>query len=193
MQLYNYEVQALRYCLPYLRCNKDVVTILKAIGNRFNKLQAVILYLLNSLQISKARGIWLDLIGVEVGALREDVDYGDYFCANAEHVNVEKRFWFTNSTNDPLRQISLSDAEFINKIYAYIASDTSSATQNEIINIVKFLTGAENVIVTKTATCVISINLIGDADVIRLTPNIVNYIRTTLASGVYLEEITING
>ena len=193
MQLYNYEVQALRYCLPYLRCNKDVVTILKAIGNRFNKLQAVILYLLNSLQISKARGIWLDLIGVEVGALREDVDYGDYFCANAEHVNVEKRFWFTNSTSDPLRQISLSDAEFINKIYAYIASDTSSATQNEIINIVKFLTGAENVIVTKTATCVISINLIGDADVIRLTPNIVNYIRTTLASGVYLEEITING
>lgn len=193
MQLYNYEVQALRYCLPYLRCNKDVVTILKAIGNRFNKLQAVILYLLNSLQISKARGIWLDLIGVEVGALREDVDYGDYFCANAEHVNVEKRFWFTNSTDDPLRQISLSDAEFINKIYAYIASDTSSATQNEIINIVKFLTGAENVIVTKTATCVISINLIGDADVIRLTPNIVNYIRTTLASGVYLEEITING
>lgn len=193
MQLYDYEVQALRYCLPYLRCNKDVKTILKTIGKQFNNIQAVILYLLNTLQIDKARGVWLDLIGAEVGALRDDVDFGDYFCANAEHVNVEKRFWFTNSGENPENHITLNDAEFINKIYAYIASDTSSGTQNEIINIVKFLTGADNVIVSKSGTCVISLNLIGDADKIRLTANIVNYIRTTLASGVYLEEITING
>ena len=193
MQLFNYEVQALKYCLPYLRCNKDVVTVLKAIGKRYNLIQAVILYLLNSLRISDARGVWLDYIGAEVGALREDVDFGDYFCANAEHVNVEKRFWFTNSGESAQRQITLSDSEFINKIYAYIASNTSSGTRNEIINIIKFLTGAENVIVTKTATCILSINLIGDAEKIKLTQNIVKYIRSILANGVYLEEITING
>ena len=193
MQLFNYEVQALKYCLPYLRCNKDVVTVLKAIGHRYNLMQATILYLLDSLRISEARGLWLDYIGAEVGALRDDVDFGDYFCANAEHVNEDKRFWFTNSGENPERQITLSDAEFINKIYAYIASDTSAGTRNEIINIVKFLTGASEVHITKTDTCILSINLIGDASTIRLTANIVNYIRSILASGVYLEEITING
>ena len=46
---------------------------------RFNALQDIIVELLDSLTISKARGFLLDDIGVEVGASRDEVDFGDYF------------------------------------------------------------------------------------------------------------------
>ena len=182
MRLFDYEKQALKYCLPYLRCNEDVKVVLQAIGNRNN--------LLNSLRIADARGIWLDYIGAEVGALRDDISYGNYFCVNEEHINVEKQFYFTSSGEQAGIAITLSDEGFINKIYAYIASNTSSATRNELINVVKFLTGADNVLITKTDTCTLSINLIGQD--ITLTQNLVNYIRRCLGDGIYLEEITIN-
>ena len=194
MQLFDYKVQALKYCLPYLRTNKDVCTVLKAIGERYNVVQAVILYLLNTLRIEDARGVWLDYIGREVGALRDDADYSDYFCTNVDDINREKLFYFIsgNNTTDN-NTASLNDADFIKKIQAYIASNTSSGTRNEIINIVKFLTGATSVIITKTDTCTLSINLIGD-DITSaiLTENMVNYIRRCIGDGVYLEGITVN-
>ena len=195
MQLFEYKEQALKYCLPYLRANKDVAAVLKAIGERYNLIQAVVLYLLNSLRIEDARGVWLDYIGREVGALRDDTDYSDYFCANAEDVNEDKLFWFTTGSSGQAGQtVSLNDADFIKKIQAYIASNKSSGTRNEIINIVKFLTNAESVIVTKSDTCTLKINIVGeDLTSSILTQNMVNYIRRCVGDGIYIEEITVNG
>lgn len=192
MRLFEYKEQALKYCLPYLRTNKDVCTVLKAIGERYNVVQATILYLLNSLRIEDARGVWLDYIGREVGALRDDVDYSDYFCANVDDVNREKLFYFTTGSGLDNTTSSLSDDDFIKKIHAYIASNTSCASRNEIINIIKFLTGATSVIITKTATCTLAINIIGDFTGAILTENMVNYIRRSVGDGIYIEEITVN-
>lgn len=193
MQLYDYKIQALKYCLPYLRQNKDVKTVLKAIGDRYNKLQTVFLYLLNSLKIDNARGVWLDYIGKEVGAVRSDTDFGDYFCVNAEHINVPKLFYNSTSANLPQNTISLADEDFITKIQAYILANISCGTRNQNIQIIKTITGADEVIITKTATCTLSVNLIGDSSKITLTQNTVNFIRHIIADGIYMEEITING
>lgn len=192
MRLFEYKEQALKYCLPYLRTNKDVCTVLKAIGERYNVVQATILYLLNSLRIADARGVWLDYIGREVGALRDDADYSDYFCTNVDDVNREKLFYFTTGSGLDNTTSSLSDDAFIKKIQAYIASNTSCGTRNEIINIIKFLTGATSVIITKTATCTLYINIIGDFTSAILTENMVNYIRRCVGDGIYIEEIKVN-
>ena len=193
MQLYDYKIQALKYCLPYLRQNRDVKTVLKAIGDRYNQLQAVFLYLLDTLKINNARGVWLDYIGKEVGAVRSDTDYGDYFCVNAEHINVPKLFYNSTSAISPENTISLADEDFITKIQAYILANISCGTRNQNIRVIKTITGADEVIITKTDTCTLSVNLIGDSSKITLTQNTVNFIRHIIADGIYIEEITING
>ncbi len=191
MQILDYQIEALKYALPYIRANEDVAIVLKAIGERFNNLQTAIVYLLNTLDIRKARGIWLDYAGSEVGAQRDEMDFGNYFCVNRLHVNVEKRFYFLSSGLDPETPLSLNDAEFIQKIFAYIGANSSCGTRNEIIEIVKTITNAENVIVEKTARCVLKIHLAGGALI--MTQNTVDYIQQIIGDGIYLEEITLNG
>ncbi len=191
MQILDYQIEALKYALPYIRANEDLAIVLKAIGERFNNLQTAIVYLLNTLDIRKARGIWLDYAGSEVGAQRDEMDFGNYFCVNRLHVNVEKRFYFLSSGLDPETPLSLNDAEFIQKIFAYIGANSSCGTRNEIIEIVKTITNAENVIVEKTARCVLKIHLAGGALI--MTQNTVDYIQQIIGDGIYLEEITLNG
>ena len=87
--------------------------------------------------------------------------------------------------------MSLNDAEFIQKIFAYIGANSSCGTRNEIIDIVKTITNAQKVIVQKTGRCVLKIDLTGDSLII--TQNTVNYIQQIIGDGIYLEEITLNG
>lgn len=187
MKILDYQIEALKYAIPYLRTNEDVRVVLRAIGERFNNLQGAIVYLLDSLQIAEARGVWLDYAGREVGAQRDEVDYGDYFCVNRLHINVAKRFYFLTSGLNPESPLSLPDAEFIQKIFAYIGANSSCGTRNEIINIVKTITNAEDVIVEKVARCVLKITLKGKKLV--LTRNTITYIQQILGDGVYLEGI----
>ena len=51
MKTNDYKIEALKYVLPYLRTNEDIVAVLKAIGATFNNLQDAVSYLLNSLNI----------------------------------------------------------------------------------------------------------------------------------------------
>lgn len=190
MNLLNYQTESLKYIIPYLRYNEDIKTILQAIGSRFTNLQDAVNYLVSSLSIRDARGVWLDYAGAEVGAQRDEMDFGDYFCVNREHLNVPKRFYFLTSGLNPESPLSLNDAEFMQKIFAYIGANSSCGTRNEIIDIVKTITNADSVIVTKTARCVLKIHLIGEALV--LTQNTVTYIQQILGDGIYLEEINLN-
>lgn len=188
MKVLEYQVEALKNVIPYLRTNEDIATVLKAIGERFNNLQAAIVYLLDSLEIRKARGKWLDYAGAEVGAQRDEMDFGNYFCVNRLHLNVQKRFYFLTSGVNPESPLSLSDAEYIQKIFAYIGANSSCGTRNEIIAIVKTITNATDVIVTKKSRCNLSIKLIGGSLI--LTQNTINYISQILTDGVNLEDIT---
>ena len=187
MNLIDYQIQSLKYIIPYLRPNADVKAILYAIGSRFTNLQDAVSYLVNSLDLNDARGVWLDYAGTEVGAQRDEKDFGDYFCVNRNHVNVEKRFYFLSSGLNPEVPLSLSDAEFIQKIFAYIGANSACGTRNEIINIVQTITNANAVFVTKTDKHTIKIKLAGEALI--LTQNTISYIQQILGDGVYLEDI----
>lgn len=191
MKTFEYKIEALKYVLPYFRQNEDIVEVLRAIGARFEGLQDAILYFMNSQNLKDARGVWLDNYGSEVGAARDELDYGNYFCVNRLHVNASKRFYFTSSKENPLSPLTLDDAEYIQKIFAYILGNNSSGTWNEIIDIVKIITNAEKVILSKPKKCVLNVDIYGSNIV--LTRNTVMYIQNIVAEGVDVEEIKING
>ena len=190
MKTYDYKSLALRYIIPYLRTNTDISAILYAIGETFNNLQEAVEALLTQLNLHNARGVWLDKIGAEVGAERDEKDFGDYFCVNRSHINTEKYFYFTTSGTNPQSTISLDDAQYIQKILAYIGTNTSSGTREDVINIVKTITGASKVIIKEVDTNVLSINIIGEQ--ILLTQNTLNYIKGTVADGISISAITLN-
>lgn len=190
MKTNDYKIEALKYVLPYLRTNEDIVAVLKAIGATFNNLQDAVSYLLNSLNIHNARGVWLDYIGTEVGAQRDEMDYGNYFCVNRLHVNVEKYFYFVTSGLNPQSPLSLTDAEFIQKILAYIGANRSCGTRNENLDIITTITNAQKVIISRESPLVVSISLYGEGLI--LTKNTISYIQNILLDGVYIKEIKIN-
>lgn len=190
MKYRDYKVEVLKYLISYFRQNEDIKNILLAIGMRFNELQDVIVQLLDSLKISKARGFLLDNTGTEVGTTRDEVDYGDYFCVNLPHLNVAKRFYFLTSNLNPEMTITLEDKEFIQKIMAVIGGNLSSGTRNENLNIIKMITNAESVIIKKVGTCQLDLYLNG-AD-ITYTKNTFEYISNILADGVFLRKVHIN-
>lgn len=190
MKYRDYKVEVLKYLISYFRQNDDIKNILLAIGLRFNELQDVIVQLLDSLIISKARGFLLDNIGTEVGTTRDEIDYGDYFCVNVPHINVEKRFYFLASNLDPNQKVTLKDAEFIQKIMAVIGSNLSSGTRNENLNIIKMITNAESVIIKKVGTCELEVHLMGSN--LTYTRNTLKYIQDILIDGVFLKEVYIN-
>ena len=75
MDVIDYKVQALKFILHYFRTNKDIVAIIRALASRFTSLQTAVSELRNCLNIQNARGVWLDYIGDEVGAQRDEVDF----------------------------------------------------------------------------------------------------------------------
>lgn len=190
MKYLDYKIEVLNYVIPYFRGNTDVKNILLAIGEKFNEFQDVIVYLLNTLTIKNAQGIWLDDIGKEVGTTRDEVDFGNYFCVNMPHVNVEKMFYFLSSNLDPTQKLSLKDSEFIQKIMAVIGVNLSSGTRNENLNIIKMITNAESVIIKKVGTCQLDLYLNGSN--ITYTKNTLKYIQNILIDGVFLNEVYIN-
>ena len=190
MKYLDYKIEVLNYVIPYFRGNTDIKNILLAIGEKFNEFQDVIVYLLNTLTIKNAQGIWLDDIGKEVGTTRDEVDFGNYFCVNMPHVNVEKIFYFLSSNLDPTQKLSLKDSEFIQKIMAVIGGNLSSGTRNENLNIIKMITNAESVIIKKVGTCQLDLYLNGSN--ITYTKNTLKYIQNILIDGVFLNEVYIN-
>ena len=190
MKYRDYKVEILKYIIPYFRQNTDIKNILLAIGMRFNALQDIIVELLDSLTISKAKGFLLDYIGKEVGTTRDEVDFGNYFCVNMPHINIEKRFYFMASGLNPETILTLEDKEFIQKIMAVIGGNISSGTRNENLNIIKMITNSDDVIIRKVGTCQLDIYLNG-AD-ITYTKSTLNYIQNILGDGIFLNEVYIN-
>ena len=177
--------------IGYFLANSDINFIATAIFERFSQLDDVLDELTANLDINNARGKWLDFIGQELGANRDEVDYGNYFCTNLQHCNVNRNFYFLSSLQNPNRILTLDDAEFIQKIYAYIFKNLSCGRFDEFIRAVKLITGAQNVQIAFPEIGVISINILGDN--ILLTPSALKYIQTkNICEGIYIKEITIN-
>ena len=190
MKIINYREKALENILGYFRASNDIIKFIDIFAKRNSKIQDAILYLLSSYNINFARGIFLDFIGLEVGANRDDVDYGNYLCVNRLHINSTKNFYFLSSGADPRTTLTLEDAEFLQKIYAYIGTNCSTGNIYDTLEIIKTITNTNNIYLRKGDNLGIKINITGQNLI--LTQNTINYIKKILGDGIYLEEITTN-
>ena len=85
----------------YLRANGDINFLVRTILKRFAVLEEITDELISNLSINYAKEKWLDYIGLELNAVRDETDFGNYFCLNQKHCNVEKEFYFLATTKTP--------------------------------------------------------------------------------------------
>ena len=178
--------------IGYLRANEDINFLMRIILKRFAVLEEITDELTSNLSISYAKEKWLDYIGLELNAVRDETDFGNYFCLNRSHCNVEKEFYFLADNHNPEKKIPLNDAEFLQKIYAYIVKNISFGRFEEVLTSLKLITRADSVKFSFPAPATVGIHLTGEG--LLLTPSAGTYIQNTaICEGIYIKEITING
>ena len=178
-----------QYSISELRNIPEYVKLCEAHTVGLSKIQNVIDYLSNAINIDTAEGIWLDYIGWLVGATRSYGDADRFFCVNSEDVNVEKYFWFANQSIN--EESSLDDNFFRRKIKAKILFNKTSCTRNENIQIIKGITFAEKVIIENVEPMLLDITLYGDN--ILQTTTTFNDVERVLGEGVGIRRLQIKG
>ena len=178
-----------QYSISELRNIPEYVKLCEAHTVGLSKIQNVIDYLSNAINIDTAEGIWLDYIGWLVGATRSYGDADRFFCVNSEDVNVEKYFWFANQSIN--EESSLDDNFFRRKIKAKILFNKTRCTRNENIQIIKGITFAEKVIIENVEPMLLDITLYGDN--ILQTTTTFNDIERVLGEGVGIRRLQIKG
>lgn len=182
LQTYELDKKMLEYSISQYRGVPEYVKICEAFCVGLNSIQNGINYLSNMIDKDKAEGIWLDYIGWLVGSVREEyINTSDFFCANAEDVNVPKRFYFPNLSNQAGATTSLGDVLFQGQINAKIAYNVSNGTREDNIRIIKSLVNADKVVITNYAPMELEIAVYGQNI---LTTNIKSRIESVLAPGV---------
>lgn len=148
------------YAVSQLRLNPDYQNLCEVIGQDFNDLKKISEYILKSINIDEAEGIWLDYLGWLVGTTRVYFDIGDFFSVNSDDLNAEKYFYFPSTTVGG--ESNLDDVFFRKRIYAKIGYNISKGTREENIYILKNLTFAKRVLIKRVAPLVLDITLIGN-------------------------------
>lgn len=173
--------------ISVLRNYPRFLTLLKCIAPRLDNLQDIANYLCENTKLDFAEGIWLDYIGWLVGTTRDTFDILQYFCVNAEHLNVEKLFYFEGVSS--LGRGSLQDVYFRKKIKAKVAYNTSRATRNENIKIIQGMFNADLVIITKVEPMVLDITIYGDNIYYPSTASLRDSIIKILGNGVNIRNL----
>ena len=155
------------YAVSQLRLNPDYQNLCEVIGQDFNDLKKISEYILKSINIDEAEGVWLDYLGWLVGTTRVYFDIGDFFSVNSDDLNADKYFWFPGITVGG--ESNLDDVFFRKRIYAKIGYNISKGTREENIYILKNLTFAKKVIIKRVAPLVLDITLIGNDIIQTLT------------------------
>lgn len=177
------------YAVSQLRQNPDYINLCEVIGQDFNDLKKISEYILKSINIDEAEGIWLDYLGWLVGTTRVYFDIGDFFSVNSDDLNADKYFWFPGTTVGG--ESNLDDVFFRKRIYAKIGYNISKGTREENIYILKNLTFAKKVIIKRVAPLVLDITLIGN-DIIQ-TPTFKEDIEKVLGLCVGTGTIKVLG
>lgn len=177
------------YAVSQLRLNPDYQNLCEVIGQDFNDLKKISEYILKSINIDEAEGIWLDYLGWLVGTTRVYFDIGDFFSVNSDDLNADKYFWFPGTTIGG--ESNLDDVFFRKRIYAKIGYNISKGTREENIYILKNLTFAKKVIIKRVAPLVLDITLIGN-DIIQ-TPTFKEDIEKVLGLCVGTGTIKVLG
>lgn len=188
----NYRQLLDEYIISQFRGKTGIKETFDAIAEQYEKLQGDVKALLDWTSVDTATGELLDYIGFLFGITREYFDISQYICLNEDDMNRSKLFFFKEGgTADSSG--SLSDRNFRSRIRAKIASKFSSNTREDNIYVIKNMTFAENVEITKPSTMMLDINLVGDRSKMFITNKTLAEIEGVLGYGVGLNSLTING
>lgn len=180
------------YIISQFRGKDGIKETLDAISGQYLKLQGDLQSLLNWTSVDTADGELLDYIGYLFGITRDYFDISQFICLNQDDINRSKYFFFREGGN-PGNTGNLSDKNFRARIKAKIASKFSNHTRNYNIYVIKNMTFAENVEITKPSKMMLNVNLVGDRNKMFITDKTLAEVEGVLGYGVGLNALTING
>ena len=192
MSEFNFEtdfiVKMKYYAVSQYRVNEDYKNFCEVIGKDLNDLKAISEYLLKSIDIETASGVWLDYLGWLVGTSRGIFDISQFFTVNAADVNIPQYIWFPDQTVGS--QSNLKDDLFRRRIYAKIGYNISKGTRAENNYIIKNMTFADSIKIKRVAPMQLDITLTG-SNIIQ-TPTFREDIERVLGQGVSIRNLVIN-
>lgn len=190
----NYKQLLEEYIISQFRRKCGIDEVLSAVAGQYSNLQEKLQTLLNWASVDTAEGELLDYIGYLFGITRDYFDLSQYFCLNVDDINRSKYFFFKESQSANLvPRGNLEDLNFRQRIKAKIALKFSNHTRNDNILVIKNMTFADNVIISKYSEMMLDIDLIGNRQEMFITDKTLAEIEGVLGDGVGLHSLTING
>lgn len=178
------------YSLSQFRNNPEYMALIKADADLKENLQANVQYLLDTINIDKAAGVFLDYWGWLVGISRRYFDISVYFSYNRADVNTEKYIWFSEPETDFVAPSgSLEDRDFRARIKAKAGANTSKCTREDNIAIIKNMTFAKKVKIKNVDIMLLDVTLVGDN--LFFTQNIKSDIESVLGIGVGIRNLIV--
>lgn len=176
------------YSLGQFRNNPEYIALIGADAGLKDNLQKNAQYLLDSIDINLAEGVFLDYWGWLVGISRRYFDISAYFSYNRADVNTEKYIWFSEPETDFVAPSgSLEDRDFRARIKAKAGANTSKCTREENISIIKNMTFARHVKIKNVDIMLLDVTLVGDN--LFFTQDTKSDIELVLGSGVGIRNL----
>lgn len=176
------------YSLGQFRNNPEYMALIGADAGLKDNLQKNAQYLLDSIDINLAEGVFLDYWGWLVGISRRYFDISAYFSYNRADVNTEKYIWFSEPETDFVAPSgSLEDGDFRARIKAKAGANTSKCTREENISIIKNMTFARHVKIKNVDIMLLDVTLVGDN--LFFTQDTKSDIELVLGSGVGIRNL----
>lgn len=178
------------YSLGQFRNNPEYMALIGADAGLKDNLQKNAQYLLDSIDINLAEGVFLDYWGWLVGISRRYFDISVYFSYNRADVNTEKYIWFSEPEIDFVAPSgSLEDRDFRARIKAKAGANTSKCTREENISIIKNMTFARHVKIKNVDIMLLDVTLVGDN--LFFTQDTKSDIELVLGSGVGIRNLRV--
>lgn len=178
------------YSLGQFRNNPEYIALIGADAGLKDNLQKNAQYLLDSIDINLAEGVFLDYRGWLVGISRRYFDISAYFSYNRADVNTEKYIWFSEPETDFVAPSgSLEDRDFRARIKAKAGANTSKCTREENISIIKNMTFARHVKIKNVDIMLLDVTLVGDN--LFFTQDTKSDIELVLGSGVGIRNLRV--
>lgn len=178
------------YSLGQFRNNPEYIALIGADAGLKDNLQKNAQYLLDSIDINLAEGVFLDYWGWLVGISRRYFDISAYFSYNRADVNTEIYIWFSEPETDFVAPSgSLEDRDFRARIKAKAGANTSKCTREENISIIKNMTFARHVKIKNVDIMLLDVTLVGDN--LFFTQDTKSDIELVLGSGVGIRNLRV--
>lgn len=176
------------YSLGQFRSNPDYMALINSDADLKEGLQANVNYLLNSINLDKAEGVFLDNWGLLVGITRQFFDIAAYFSYNRADVNTEKYIWFSEPESDfVVPSGTLEDIDYRARVKAKVGANISKCTREENIAIIKNMTFARKVKIKNVDVMLLDVTLVGDN--LFFTQDTKSDIESILGSGVGIRNL----